>query len=273
MNEILKHIETEILPAGKLRVYFLGQAGYVLKTPVSVIYIDPYLTDYVEHPEGLKLAAMKRLYPPPIDPDSISKLDAVIATHGHADHLDPWTINSIKPEFRLYCTGSAYTDNQKLLNLALDRVTFIDSESQYQIGDLELSAVPAAHYELLDPVTGKPISVSLRIKVGSKVLFFWGDGVIYAGLVEKLRETPYDLFFAPVNGRDWFREQADIIGNLNLRELVELSRLLKIGTVVPNHFDLFRLNGCNPRHFIDHLEDFNPGQDYRVLSHGEYIEV
>ena len=75
---LLKQIESENTDKDQMSIYFLGQSGYVLKCKELTIYIDPYLTDYIENPLGLNEKKMHRSFPSPIDPESISKCDAII---------------------------------------------------------------------------------------------------------------------------------------------------------------------------------------------------
>ncbi|HIC82994.1 MAG TPA: MBL fold metallo-hydrolase, partial [Candidatus Marinimicrobia bacterium] len=63
--QLLNQIENEKVDNKKLIVYYLGQSGYVLKTKNTIIYIDPYLSDYVSHTSGLYDKEMVRNYPPP----------------------------------------------------------------------------------------------------------------------------------------------------------------------------------------------------------------
>ena len=72
------------------------------------IYIDPYLSDYIENPLGLNEKNMYRLFPPPINPELISKCDAIICTHSHVDHMDPWTISKINSDFKFFSSIGAY---------------------------------------------------------------------------------------------------------------------------------------------------------------------
>jgi len=53
---------------------------------------DPYLSDFVEHSAGLNDTTMKHLYPPPINPEKISKVDAILCTHTHVDHSNYFLI-------------------------------------------------------------------------------------------------------------------------------------------------------------------------------------
>ena len=96
---LLEKIESQEIDDNQLCIYFLGQSGYVLNFKEMTIYIDPYLTDYIENPLGLNENNMFRSFPSPIDPKLISKCDAIICTHSHVDHMDPWTINQINSEY------------------------------------------------------------------------------------------------------------------------------------------------------------------------------
>ena len=73
-----------------MKIRFLGQSGYILKSGNSEIIIDPYLSDSVN-----RVAGRPRTLPIPINPENIS-CDAVICTHNHLDHLDPDTVERIK---------------------------------------------------------------------------------------------------------------------------------------------------------------------------------
>ena len=84
-----------------IRIGFLGQSGYVLNRGETTVLIDPYLSNFVEHSDGLNDQKMERSFPPVVEPQSIKNIDAVFCTHAHADHMDPWTIEKIKAPFKL----------------------------------------------------------------------------------------------------------------------------------------------------------------------------
>ena len=67
MNFIEK-LEIEKINESKLLIYSLGQSGYRLSLKNLTVYIDPYLTDYIENPLGLNEKNMQRSFPTPIKP-------------------------------------------------------------------------------------------------------------------------------------------------------------------------------------------------------------
>ena len=112
---LLQQIELDDINDNQLFIYFLGQSGYVLKFKKFTIYVDPYLTDYIENPLGLNERNMKRSFPTPIKPEEILKCDAIICTHSHVDHMDPWTISNINSDFQLFTSIGAYEKNEIII--------------------------------------------------------------------------------------------------------------------------------------------------------------
>jgi L-ascorbate 6-phosphate lactonase len=268
---ILTEIENKDIRSNSIYIYYLGQSGYVIRTHKTIVYVDPYLSDYVENLDGLGDRNMLRNYPSPIDPQKINSIDAVFVTHEHADHMDPWTLQAIPVQYKLYCTEIAHKNNP--VNIKSENCVYVIPGQEYNIKDITVIPILSAHHEPYDQKTGKPISVSFVIKLCGRTLYFWGDGIIYDGILDTLREFSFDCFFAPINGRDWFREKNNIIGNINIRELVGISKELNIDCLVPNHFDMFDCNTDNPEHFIFCLKGENPSQKFRILKGGECIEV
>ncbi|MBI3970889.1 MAG: hypothetical protein HY332_06330 [Chloroflexi bacterium] len=56
----------------------------------------------------------------------------------------------------------------------------------------------------------------------------------------------------PINGRDWFREQRQIIGNTDYREAADLGHAIGADVIVPTHFDMFAGNPGHPGLFVDY---------------------
>ena len=173
--KLLKQIEFKDIKKNQLCIYFLGQSGYVLKFKELTIYIDPYLTDYIENPLGLNEKKMYRLFPSPIDPKTITKCDVIICTHSHVDHMDPWTINKIDTNYKLFSSIGAYEKSD--LKISKSKIRFLQPEKTFKIGEISIIPFPAAHYELIDEF-GRPDCLSILIQWKGINLFFWGNGFL-----------------------------------------------------------------------------------------------
>ena len=203
---LLKQIESKDMRNNQMCIYFLGQSGYVLRLKALTIYIDPYLTDYIENPLGLNEKKMYRSYPSPIDPKSILNCNAIICTHSHVDHMDPWTINNINTDFQLFVSIGAYEKSE--IKIPQSRLTFLQPETTFNLGEINIIPFSAAHYELIDEF-GRPDCLSILIQWRGINLFFWGDGIRYDEQYELLSGYNFDYFFGPINGRDKKREKEE----------------------------------------------------------------
>ena len=268
MINLLKDIESQDIDDNEFCIYFLGQSGYVLKFKELIIYIDPYLSDYIENPLGLNEKKMYRSFPSPIDPKLISKCDVIICTHSHVDHMDPWTINTINSDYKLFSSIGAYEKSD--ITILQSRITFLYPNNMFTLGEISIIPFPAAHYELTDQL-GRPDCLSIVIQWKNKTLFFWGDGIIYEGQYELLSNYNFDYFFAPINGRDTKRESQGIIGNIKENELAEFCSKLSIKHIIPNHYDMFINNTGSIDLFKKEINIRNPDLSILTMNCGDKI--
>ena len=111
-----------------MKIRFLGQSGYVLKSGKTEIIIDPYLSDSVN-----RVVGRPRLLPIPIDPVAIC-CDAVICTHDHLDHLDPDTVVQV-PKDQFYITtreGKTHLKELGRTNM-IHGGTVLDFNTEYEV--------------------------------------------------------------------------------------------------------------------------------------------
>jgi L-ascorbate metabolism protein UlaG (beta-lactamase superfamily) len=184
--------------------------------------------------------------------------------------MDPWTIENINTDFILYCSEGAYSKSKVKKNLL--NLNFLKPKEPLKIKDLIIQPISAAHYNIKDKF-GRPDCLSFIIKFNNKNLFFWGDGIIYDGLIDLLSNINFNYFFAPINGRDIVREKKGIIGNLNEEELAKICSKIDIDYVIPNHYDMFPNNTGSIKLFMEEINKNCPKQNIIILKCGESIEV
>ena len=251
-----------------LAFWGLGQVGVAIKGPTGVLYVDPYLTD--SDGEG---GSLPRTFPPPLAPIEVTHASAVLLTHVHIDHTDPDTIlplSKASPESRLV---APFTSRDTLIEAGLDkgRVVVPEVGDPLEISGVIVTAVPSAHTELeYDPERGYPY-LGYVIEWNDVTVYHAGDSVVYDGLVETLSAWDIDLAFIPINSRDFFRTERNIIGHMNFREAAELTETLDIGLIVPTHYDLIEGNTADPGHFVSHLYALNPMRPHKLLRPGELL--
>ena len=115
-----------------MKITWLGQAGYLLRTDSGLtIMIDPYMSDSLREKAGESYAREV-----PVDEEILNmKLDVMIITHPHGDHMDFDTLDVI------------FRNNPEMYVLSAYKTQF-DMRARYG-GEL--------HYMLFEP--GVEISV------------------------------------------------------------------------------------------------------------------
>jgi L-ascorbate 6-phosphate lactonase len=221
---------------------FLGQAGVRLGLSDCVAYIDPYLTDSVADTYGQHL---RRLTPPPLRPDQVTDADWLLITHAHLDHCDPGTILPImtaSPHCRLMAPPDA---RELLVQWGVDRSRITPAEETWRpLSDsTRVHAVPAAHPTVVRDRSGEPQCVGYVIDHKGYRVFHAGDTSPSDELDQALADLrPISVALLPVNERNYYRDRANIIGNMSVREAFEFATEMGFERVVPIHWDLFGPN-------------------------------
>lgn len=108
MSNRMQDVLDFALRPGQAALWFLGQAGFLLRSGGITVTIDPYLSDSVSAiaPE------FGRRYPAPLEPHELH-VDVFIVTHNHRDHLDPETLGAYRYKDSLI-VAPAYGPNRFL---------------------------------------------------------------------------------------------------------------------------------------------------------------
>lgn len=269
---VVEQVRNLDVPQGQLAIWALGQQGYLLKGGGTVVIIDPYLSNYVEELTPELPGAFARQVPIVAPPDALDMVNAALATHYHADHCDPRTLVPLltaAPEARML---TSYKGKETLVAAGVDpgriEVPAIGQPVDYAY-NLQVTAIPSAHYTFEPDEQGNPAFLGFIVAMNGVTLYHAGDTVIYSGLIERLKQQPIDIMCLPINGRDWFREQENLIGNMDYREAAELTAAVGASVLLPGHNDMFAGNRINPAHLTDYLSTHCPGQRYHFLQAGE----
>ncbi|HVJ64081.1 MAG TPA: MBL fold metallo-hydrolase [Bdellovibrionota bacterium] len=227
-----------------LRITFLGQAGFLFEGPERSWIVDPYLSDAVGEAFGdhLRIPASQRERRLALLP---SKLDYYFITHEHLDHLDPQTIALVAQRSGPFTILTSAHCASRLRKAGFPRkvsLRVIDESWTELEQDFACRLVPAAH-----PKLERFSDASLRFagvmwRYGAQRLYHSGDTSPHAEIFASLAGERIDCAFLPINERNFFRDEMDIVGNMSCREALYFAR--RIGAVqwVPFHWDLFAAN-------------------------------
>lgn len=263
---LIERIDRLVVPQGQLALWALGQSGFVIKGGETIAYIDPYLSDSVAAAGG-----PTRRFPIPIDPAAIRHAEVVFATHEHMDHADGPTLGPLmgaSPQATLV-TSAQGRDVAVRAGVPAERVVVPRLGEPSAIGGLTYTAVPAAHYSYEVDQAGHCRWMGFLLSCNGVTVYHSGDTILFPELLAALEGQPIDMALLPINGRDYFREQQQIVGNLWPREAVELAAAIGARVLIGCHNDLFEANRVNPGTLFDELDRRAPWQRCHMLQPGE----
>ncbi len=246
---------------GNLRLWWLGQSGFLVQYDGSHLLLDPYLSDSLTRKYANTDKPHVRMTELVIDPARLDFIDVVTSTHNHTDHLDADTLNPLRasnPALRMIVPEANREFAAKRLDC--DPAWFIGLEDREstEAPPFRITAVPAAHEEVAPEYHG------YIVECGGWTIYHSGDTILYDGMVERLREFRIDAALLPINGR---APERRVAGNLNAGEAAQLGKDIGARTVIPCHYEMFEFNTADPREFVEAARAI--GQPCHVLRCGE----
>ena len=251
---LMKDIRAFPVPKGSLGIWWLGQSGYLFKTPQGTIAgVDLYLTDSCNGLQpGLDL---KRQIPILIAPDELD-VDLFACTHNHQDHTDPETIRNLRNRDTMQFLGphpscAVYAKE----GIGSGRIQAAWPQCLVEFRDLKIHGTFAMPTDTTDL---NHMGFVLEVPHGPKV-YITGDTDHTDLLLEVTRHQP-NLVITCINGG---------FNNMSHFEAADIVGKIKPRAAIPCHYDMFKDNSVDPKQFHASLVLKAPDVQYQELVHGK----
>jgi len=252
-------LRAQRVPEGCLTLWWLGQAGFLIKSPeAKIVVVDPYLSNSAKslgEQNGLNL---DRLVPPPMSPSEMVGVDLYAITHSHVDHLDPETLAGYRSSGGSgpYLAPAETAEKLRELGVPDDQVVMTWPNRCHTVGDVEIRATYAI------PFSGDDLThVGYLVRVdGGPSVYFTGDTAYHEILAIAVGPRKPNILVPVINPA--FRNMGPI-------EAARLARELDVELVIPCHYDMFPDNSVDPRLLRTNLIVEGIADRYRELQHGK----
>ena len=219
-----------------LGVTWFGHSSVLLELDGVTILLDPVWSERVSPSQHV---GPKRLHDNPISLEQLPRIDAVVISHDHYDHLDEATVRWL----------ATHTECRFLVPLGVgmhlaawgveeDRIEDLDWDEEAKVGDVRFVATQAQHF------SGRGLSrdgtqwASWALLGPEHRVFYSGDGGFFPGFARIGQvHGPFDLTLVQVGAYDagW----ASI--HMTPEEGVRTHRDVRGGLLVPVHWCTFNL--------------------------------
>jgi L-ascorbate metabolism protein UlaG (beta-lactamase superfamily) len=257
---------------GALRLWWLGQSGFLVEHNGARLLFDPYLSESLTTKYADSDKPHVRMIERVVAPDKLTGIDVVTSSHNHTDHLDAETLFPLRganPGMRFIIPEANRAFIANRLGGDLSDAIGLDDGMSVEVGNFRIHGIASAHNELERDAHGRYVYLGYVVQCGDWTIYHSGDTLLYAGLAEKLRRFRIEIALLPINGN---RPERRVAGNLDGREAAWLAKEMGAGVVVPHHYEMFEFNTADPRElFIPECERL--GQAFQVLRVGTALTL
>jgi len=225
-------------PLSGLRVTWIGHSTVLIEIGDKNILTDPV---WSKRCSPFSFAGPARFFDPPIELPELPKIDAVLISHDHYDHLDKMAVTVLAETGVHFFVPLGVGSHLEKWGIEKSQITEADWWQEVGIPgeNLKFTSTPVRHFSGRG-MTGRNTTLwtSWVISDGKRSLYFSGDTGPFPGFAEIGEKFgPFDLTLIKIGAYD--RGWPDV--HLNPEQAVEAHIALKGKVMMPIHHSTFNL--------------------------------
>jgi L-ascorbate 6-phosphate lactonase len=189
-----------------------------------VIFIDPFLAE-----------GSFRITPPPLMAEDV-ECDLYMCTHNHGDHADLKSISRIQKKEKITFVGPKNVV-RNLLKLGIMQENMLE----INVGDSTEHKGIKIKGTFCIPTDDTVLDTEgFLLQTEDGICIYHSGDTGFHNFLFYLSKYPIDIMMVCINGG---------MGNMNIEEATQFTRLLRPRVVIPNHYGTFADNTADPMRF------------------------
>lgn len=238
-KEALKELHRNVIK-DKDYVTWVGHATFLIRINETTVLTDPFFSDIA----GKFGFGPKRYLPITINIDDLPKIDLIICTHNHYDHLDIKSLKKIRRKFggdiQVFCPLGL---SKYFKQCGFKRVRELHWYEKSRYRDLDIFCLPSIHNSgrsLFDK--NKTLWCSFGLKSDSFTLYFSGDTAYHPKLFKEIHNLIGDCDLCILGIGAY--EPKDLLGqyHTNPEEAVQIAIDFNAKNIVGMHWGTLNLS-------------------------------
>jgi L-ascorbate metabolism protein UlaG (beta-lactamase superfamily) len=233
-------------PANGLRVTWMGHSSMLLELDGARMLIDPV---WDERASPMKWAGPKRFFAAPLGLDELPRVDVILVSHDHYDHLGEETIRRLAEleSMRQVRWVTSLGVGQTLREYGVDggKISELDWTECVAIAGIEFTAVPSRHFSGRSMFNRFESLWSAFVLRGARhTVYFGADSGWWDGFAEiGAKYGPFDLTMLEIGAFDplWAAIHLGPDGAARAFEALSGADVGRRGLMMPIHWGLFDL--------------------------------
>lgn len=232
--DILPFIKDQSL---KTKITWLGHSSFLIEIKDKVILLDPVFSNHASpHP----LLGVTRYYKKmPLNLDDLQKIDYVVISHDHYDHLDYKTIDKIKNKVSNFIVPLGVGNHLRKWKINHDKISEFDWWQEKNIEEIKFVFTPSQHMSgrgLMDQKA--TLWGSWIIQTENEKIYFSGDSG-YGSHFRSIGKLygPFDVALMECGQYDKLWPRVHMMPE----QMIQASLEVKAKFVIPIHWGAFTL--------------------------------